>query len=226
MKSCIQIFCLAVVGTVLMAATASAQSSSGFRSNWRWQEPTITDIRDQSTETFKLLDEDDNGSITLEEIDLASLSEEETAELSNEELRARRQRSSLASSMFLRWTEDMDAFEISDTNGDGFMTREEFENRRATLRTHMLEEGIAIYDTDKNGSVELTEFSAKLADLEDIDIDGSGTLSRAELSKVDDNEVIRSIRVSQHSAWESRRWESRRGTNSSGRSQQRPSSNR
>ena len=226
MKSWIQIFCLAVVGTVLMAATASAQSSSGSRGNWRWQEPTITDIRDQSTETFKLLDEDDNGSITLEEIDVASLSEEETAELTNEELRARRQRSSLASSMFLRWTEDMDAFDISDTNGDGFMTREEFENRRATLRTHMLEEGIAIYDTDKNGSVELTEFSAKLADLEDIDTDGSGTLSRAELSKVDDNEVIRSIRVSQHSAWESRRWESRRGSSSSGRSQQRPSSNR
>ena len=224
MKSWIQIFCLAIVGMVLTAATVSAQSNS--RGNWRWQEPTITDIRDRSTDTFKLLDEDENGSITLEEIDLASLSEEETAELSNEELRARRQRSSLASSMFLRWNEDMDAFDISDSNGDGFMTRDEFENRRATLRTHMLEEGMAIYDTDKNGSVELTEFSAKLADLEEIDTDGSGTLSRAELSKVDDDEVIRSVRVSQYRDWESRRWESRSGSRSSSGGQQRRGSSR
>lgn len=226
MKSWIQIFYFAIAGTVLIAATATAQSSSGYRGNWQWQEPSISDIRDRSTETFKLLDEDENGSITLDEIDLASLSEEETAELSNEELRARRQRSSLASSMFLRWNEDMDAFDISDTNSDGFMTREEFENRRATLRTHMLEEGIAIYDTDRNGSVELTEFNAKLTDLEDIDTDGSGTLSRAELSKVDDNEVIRSVRVSQYRSWESRRWDSRSSSRSSGRSQEKPSSNR
>ncbi|MYD46032.1 MAG: hypothetical protein F4W92_06745 [Gammaproteobacteria bacterium] len=224
MKSWVQIFCLAIVGMVLMAATASAQSSS--RGNWRWQEPSITDIRDRSTETFKLLDEDENGSITLEEIDVESLSEEETAELSNEELRARRQRSSLASSMFLRWNEDMDAFDISDTNGDGFMTREEFENRRATLRTHMLEEGIAVYDTDRNGSVELTEFNAKLEDLEDIDTDGNGTLSRAELSKIEDREVIRSVRVSQYRNWESRRWDSRGGSRSSGESQQRRGSSR
>lgn len=208
MKPGLQIFCLAVVGTVLFAATAAAQSNYGSRNGWRWQEPSITDIRERSTESFKLLDEDENGSITLEEIDLASLSEEETEELSNEELRARRQRSSLASSMFLRWTDEMDAFEISDTNGDGFMTKEEFENRRAVIRTHMLKEGIAIYDTDRNGSVELTEFNANLTDLEDIDTDGNGTLSRAELSKVDDSELIRSVRVSQYRGWESRRWSS------------------
>ena len=223
MKSWLQLFGLAIAGTVLIAATASAQSSSGYRGSWRWQEPAISDIRERSNETFKLLDADENGSITLEEIDIGNMSEEETAELTNEELRALRQRSSLASNMFLRWNEDMDAFEISDTNGDGFMTREEFENRRATLRTHMLEEGIAIYDTDRNGSVELPEFSAKLTDLEEIDTDGNGTLSRAELSKVDDNELIRSVRVSQYRAWESRR------SNSSGNSRStrdRPSSNR
>lgn len=220
MKSWVQLFGLVVVGTVLIAATASAQSNYGSRSSWRWQEPAISDIRERSTESFKLLDEDENGSITLEEIDLASLSEEETAELSNAELRERRQRSSLASSMFLRWNDEMDAFEISDTNGDGFMTRDEFENRRATLRTHMLKEGIAVYDTDRNGSVELTEFNASLSDLEDVDTDGSGTLSRGELSKVDDNELMRSVRVSQYRAWESRRWSSSGSSRSTQRERQ------
>ena len=223
MKLWMQLFGLAVAGTVLIVATASAQSSSSSRGSWRWQEPAISDIRERSNDTFKLLDADENGSITLEEIDIGNLSEEDTAELTNEELRALRQRSSLASSMFLRWSDDMDAFEISDTNGDGFMTREEFENRRATLRTHMLEEGIAIYDTDRNGSVELPEFSAKLTDLEEIDTDGNGTLSRAELSKVDDNELIRSVRVSQYRAWESRRSSSNGNSRST---RDRPSSNR
>lgn len=208
MKSWIKLFCLAVVGMVLLAGTVYAQSSSGSRSSWRWQsqEPSITDIRDRSTEIFEVLDANENGSISLDEIDLANLTEEETAELSNEELRLRRQRSQLASSMFLRWSEDMDAFAISDTNGDGFMTREEYENRRAVLRTHMLEEGIATYDKDRNGSVELLEFNANLTDLEEVDKDGSGTLSRSELSKVDNHELMRSVRMSQSRSWDSRRW--------------------
>ena len=217
MKSSLRLIVLVVGGAVFLAGTAFAQNSSGSRGNWgwRWQEPSIVDIRDRSAEAFKLLDTNENGSITLDEIDLANLSEEESAELSNEELRERRQISSLASSMFLRWNEDMDAFEISDTNRDGFMTKEEFDNRRTTLRTHMLEQGIAVYDTDKNGSVELQEFNANLQDLEDIDKDGNGTLSRAELSKVDNNELMRNLRMSQARSWEQRRWESPRSSDSS-----------
>ena len=208
MKSWLQLIGLAVVGTVLLASTAYAQSSSSSRGGWRWQEPSLIDIRDRSTEAFKVLDADENGSISLQELDLANLTDEETAELSNDELRLRRQRSSLASSIFLRWNEDMDAFEISDANGDGFMTKEEFENRRALIRTHMLEQGISEYDKDRNGSVELQEFNASLVDLEDIDKDGSGTLSREELSKVDDSELMRSLRMSQARSWEMRRWRS------------------
>lgn len=229
MKSWIQLFCLAVVGMVLLAGTVYAQSSSGSRNSWRWQsqEPSINDIRDRSTEIFEVLDANENGSISLDEIDLANLTEEETAELSNEELRLRRQRSQLASSMFLRWNEDMDAFAISDINGDGFMTREEYENRRSVLRTHMLEEGIAIYDKDRNGSVELLEFNANLTDLEEVDKDGSGTLSRSELSKVDNRELMRSVRMSQSRSWDSRRWNWGSSSRSSRSTQSvRPDSNR
>ena len=229
MKSWIQLFCLAVVGMVLLAGTVYAQSSSGSRSSWRWQsqEPSITDIRDRSTEIFEVLDANENGSISLDEIDLANLTEDETAELSNEELRLRRQRSQLASNMFLRWNDDMDAFAISDVNGDGFMTREEYENRRSVLRTHMLEEGIAIYDKDRNGSVELLEFNANLSDLEEVDKDGSGTLSRSELSKVDNRELMRSVRMSQSRSWDSRRWNWGSSSRSSRSTQSvRPDSNR
>lgn len=229
MKSSLQLVGLAVVGIVLLAGTVYAQSSSGSRGGWgwEWQEPSISDIRDRSTGIFETLDADENGSISLEEIDLANLSEEETDELTNEELRSRRQRSQLASSMFLRWNDEMDAFDISDTNSDGFMTREEFENRRAALRTSMLEEGIATYDKDLNGSVELLEFNANLTDLEDVDQDGSGTLSRSELSKVDNRELMRSVRMSQARSWESRRgnWSSR-SRNSGATQQERSDSNR
>lgn len=227
MKSWIQAVGLAVVGILLLAGTIYAQSSSGSRGGWRWewQEPSISDIRDRSTEIFEILDADANGSINIDEIDLTNLSEEETAELSNEELRVRRHRSSLASSMFLRWNDDMDAFDISDSNGDGFMTREEFENRRVTLRTRMLEEGIASYDKDKNGSVELLEFNANLASLEDIDKDGSGTLSRSELSKVDNRELMRSVRMSQARSWDSRRSSFYSGRNSQSSPRSRTDSN-
>ncbi len=199
-----------LIGTLIGLTTSAFTQDNQRQGRWQWPETNIKDLREHSTTSFDSLDVDSNGSLSIEEIDIADITDEEREKMSNTELRALRDRSNIAERVFMRWSDDWDTFEIRDINGDGVMDREEYEQRDNTLRTHMLNEGIKEFDYDRNGSVELNEFNAHLDDLDDLDKDGNGSLSREELSKIDDDQLRHSVRVTQTLAWQMQRRNSSR----------------
>lgn len=151
---------------------------------------------------FEQLDADENGSITLDEIDL--FKEESEEPLNEEELVLRQRRLNLVNSYF--WTEEeIDTFKVADTNGDGSMNRDEFDNLESSVRTHVLKLGIESLDTDKNGSVEAKEFSAHLENFDEWDSDGSGTIDRVEMGEIDDRRFLQDMRRRWAGAEERRR---------------------
>lgn len=185
---------ISVVSLVLLTtASLHAQRSTSEE----WPGFSLNQLETLSNGVFEQLDADENGSITLEEIDL--LKDESEEPLSEEELVQRQRRLSLINSYF--WTEqEIDTFKVGDTNGDGSMNRDEFDNLESSVRTRVLELGIESFDTDKNGGVEATEFSAHLQNFDEWDSDGNGTIGREELREIEDRRFLTDIR---------RRWAAR-----------------
>lgn len=166
-------------------------------SNEGWAGFTLNQLETMSNGVFELLDTDENGSITLDEIDL--MKEEDEEPLNEEELSLRQRRMSLINSYF--WTEqEINTFEVADTNGDGSMNRDEYDNLESSVRTHVLALGIESLDTDENGSVEAIEFSSHLDSFDEWDSDGNGTIDRAEMGDISDRRFLSDIR---------RRWAAR-----------------
>lgn len=198
------VFTILSIGTLLLTsitliaqererpAPARSLSAQGFSS---WPIAEIDAIREASKETFKLLDADNSGSITLDEIDIVGELIEGEETLPTEKLSELRQRSSIVSRTFMRVEEEIDHFEVADTNHDGTLSEDEFNLREATVRTHILQLNIDTFDKDKNGGVELSEFTAHLDNVEDLDTDGDGSLSRAELRESSDHKILMDIRM-------------------------------
>lgn len=155
---------------------------------------TIEELRNRSTKTFERLDENQSGSITLNEIDL-SKTEEELAEMSRLELRAWRYRSTLITNKFLRYDGEAEEFEIVDKNNDGVLNKEEYEVRFATIQNRGVEMGFEEIDSDGNDGVELHEFNAFLDDLEDMDENGDGTISAVEAKKSGASTIYQELMV-------------------------------
>ncbi|MYF02075.1 MAG: hypothetical protein F4227_03630, partial [Gammaproteobacteria bacterium] len=128
---------LIFVVSLLLLATVALHAQRG--SNDGWAGFTLNQLETMSSGVFELLDTDENGSITLDEIDLMKEDDEEP--LNEEELSLRQRRMSLINSYF--WTEqEINTFEIADTNGDGSMNRDEYDNLETSVRTHVLTLGI------------------------------------------------------------------------------------
>lgn len=157
----------------------------------------INGLRETSKETFEVLDADNNGSITLDEIDILQELIEGEETLPTEKLANLRQRSNLVSQAFMHVEEDFDQFKVMDTNHDGTLSKDEFNLREATVRTYILKLNLDIFDKDKNGGIEQSEFSAHLDNIEELDSDGDGRLSRAELGENSDSRLLHDIRASQ-----------------------------
>ena len=173
---------------------ATATSLSGNRVSWPGAD--IDTMREASKHTFSVLDANSSGSITLDEIDIVEELIEGEESLPAEKLAELRQRSNIVSRTFMRIEEEIDHFEVADTDRDGTLSEDEFKLREATVRTHILKLNIDSFDKDKNGGVELSEFSAHLDNIEELDTDGDGSLSRAELREITDQRVLHDVRVS------------------------------
>ncbi|MDE0645918.1 MAG: hypothetical protein OXH84_06775 [Gammaproteobacteria bacterium] len=181
---------LAVTFLVMAASLSIASQEREARlakstSSQSWQGFNIKDIRESSDEAFDLLDANDNGRITLDEIDI----DFDTS--SEEEARNMRRRVNLAHARFMKWDAEIDRFDIADTNKDAVLDREERENEDKSVRTHLLQLGLDELDTDKNGSIDRQEFGAHLADIETMDEDGNGYLTREELANAEDSDTVR-----------------------------------
>ena len=174
-------------------APARSLSADGFST---WAIADIDEVREASKETFKLLDANDNGSITLDEIDILEELMEGEESLPAEELAELRQRLNIVSRTFMHLEEEIDHFEIADTDHDGTLSESEFDLQEASVRTHILQLNLDSFDEDKNGGIEESEFTAHLDDVEDLDTDGDGSLSRAELRGIENQRLLQDIRVS------------------------------
>ena len=165
--------------TTVLGEDDSNETSSGL---------SLSQLESLNTNAFEMLDADDNGSITLNEIDLlkenTDASLREKLVLSNYRLRLR-----LIQHYFWQSEEEFSEFEVGDINNDGAMNRDEFENLHSNVRTHVLKLGLRSLDKDKNGSVEANEFAAHLASFEEWDEDDDGLLDRKEVSGITEHHV-------------------------------------
>lgn len=161
----------------------------------------IDELREASKNTFNLLDANNSGSITLDEIDIAKELIEGEEKLSTEKLAELRRRSEVISYTFMNVEEKIDSFELADTNHNGSLSETEFDDMSSTVRTHILQLGLDSFDTDNNGSVVLSEFSAHLDNIEEIDDDGDGYLSPEEMQEVSDFKVNMDVHVYQSEAF-------------------------
>ncbi|MYD45021.1 MAG: hypothetical protein F4W92_01530 [Gammaproteobacteria bacterium] len=177
-------------------APARSLSADAFST---WALADIDEVREASKETFKLLDANNSGSITLDEIDILEELIEGEESLPVEELAELRQRLNIVSRTFMHLEEEIDHFEIADTDHDGSLSEAEFDLQEASVRTHILQLNLDSFDKDKNGGIEEREFTAHLDDVEDLDTDGDGSLSRAELRGIENRRLLQDIRVS---AWQ------------------------
>lgn len=174
-------------------AAARSLSVDGFST---WALADIDEVREAAKETFKLLDANNNGSVTLDEIDILEELIEGEENLPAEDLAELRQRLNIVSRTFMHLEEEIDHFEIADTDHDGTLSESEFDLQEASIRTHILQLNLDSFDKDKNGGIEESEFTAHLDDVEDLDTDGDGSLSRAELRGIENKRLLQDIRVS------------------------------
>ncbi|MYD45022.1 MAG: hypothetical protein F4W92_01535 [Gammaproteobacteria bacterium] len=161
----------------------------------------IDELREASKNTFDLLDADDSRSITLDEIDITKELIEGEEKLPTEKLAELRRRAEVISYTFLNIEEKIDNFEVADTNHNGTLNETEFDLLSTTVRTYRLQLGLDAIDSDKNGSVQLSEFSAHLDNIEKFDSDGDGTISPEEMRDVVDFRLNLDIHVYQSEAF-------------------------
>ena len=148
---------------------------------------SLSHLESLNTSAFEILDADDNGSITLDELDLAK--EHADASLL-EKLTFPNYRLRLGLIQHYFWSdEEFSNFEVGDINNDGSLNRDEFESLQSNVRTHVLKLGLKSLDKDKNGSVEANEFAVHLASFEEWDKDGDGLLDRNEVSEITEHHV-------------------------------------
>lgn len=151
----------------------------------------IEDLRDRSTKMFERFDENQSGSITLNEIDIW-VSEDEKAEMSRLELRQWQRRQSEISQKFLQY-DPQEEFKIVDKNNDGTLTKEEYDLRQETIQSRGVEQGWQKMDLDGNGGVELHEFNGFLDDLEQLDANGDGFISTIEAQKSESKQILQEV---------------------------------
>ena len=161
----------------------------------------IDDLREASKNTFDLLDANDNGSITLDEIDITKELIEGEEKLPPEKFAELRRRAEVISYTFLNVEEAIDNFEVADTNHNGTLSETEFDLISSTVRTHILQLNLDAFDTDKNGRIQLNEFSAHLDNIEEFDSDGDGTISPEEMRGVADFRLNMDVHVFQSEAF-------------------------
>ena len=176
-------------------ALADESTVSGqqlIESKWFASGAAIQDLRERSTTSFELLDENQSGSITLDEIDLSQM-ESDKSKMNPEELRLYSRRNSAIQNKFINWSTEVDEFEVVDTNNDGVWNEDEYEMRYQNMQSHRLELGLEEWDADGNGAIELHEFNSHLDELELLDENADGTVSHEEAFKSKNDKVISDV---------------------------------
>lgn len=186
---------ISVLGYLSFSAFADEQPLTGYTvanfSQFTWGAP-IQELRERSTKMFELLDQNQSGSITLDEIDLTQM-ESDIEDMNPEEIRQIRRRNHAIHSKFMNWSIEIAEFEVVDSNNDGVWTKDEFDVRYEHLQRHRLELGLQEWDADGNDAVELHEFNSHLDELELLDENADGIVSHQEAYKSQSENVISDV---------------------------------
>ena len=152
----------------------------------------IEDLRDSSRKTFELIDSNQSGSITLEEVTYWS-SEMEQVRMNAEEIDKWWRQQDEISNKFMRTDRETEEFEIVDANSDAVVSDQEFDMREDSIRNHGLKLGFQALDTDDNGGVELVEFNAFIDEIEQADENKDGLISISEAMYVGNRSLAQEI---------------------------------
>lgn len=177
-RKLISVALLCVLSSALVAqeATEPSTSSNSQASKEKGSSDgiSIDRIRKSSSAIFDLLDGDGNGEVTIEE--LLQPSEKLSR---NQAMR----RSNAIRVGFPPTNARIDVFEASDTNGDGALSKTEFEERARSVRARSLELAFHSIDADENGRVDLSEFNSRVDRLAEWDKNEDGILGRSEVDR-------------------------------------------
>ncbi len=135
---------------------------------------SIDRIRELSSATFESLDGDRNGSVTLEEL----LHTPEDLNRNDA-----RRRSNAIRVGFPSTKTRIDVFDASDRDNDGVLSRTEYEERARSVRIRSLELAFQAVDADEDGSVDVSEFNARVDRLAEWDANADGILGRSEVDR-------------------------------------------
>ncbi|MXW07895.1 MAG: hypothetical protein F4X56_02485 [Gammaproteobacteria bacterium] len=173
----------AVATLVLIVGHSLAQKSEENSESEASPSPTILvnieELRDSSRRIFELIDSNQSGSISLDEITHWS-SEDDQERMNAVERDKALRRQQAISNKFMRRDRETEEFEIVDANSNGFVSEKEFDGREDSIRNHGLELGFQELDIDDNGGVELVEFNAYIDEIEQVDKDKDGSISTIE----------------------------------------------
>lgn len=135
---------------------------------------SIDRIRKSSSAIFDFLDGDNNGEVTVEEL------------LQSPDDLNRNQATRRATAIrmgFPPTNERIDVFEASDKDGDGALSRTEYEERARSVRARSLELALQAVDADEDGKVDISEFNARVDRLAEWDRNEDGILGRSEVDR-------------------------------------------
>lgn len=151
-----------------------SENSTDKKETARVRGLSIDKINQESTAIFEYLDGDDSGTITVEEL------WNSPADLGRRE--ASRRMSAIRIG-FPPVEAQVDVFDVSDTDGDGVLSKHEYEQRADSVRKHKLELAFKNIDSNVDGNVDLSEFNERADKLAEWDENEDGILGRTEVDR-------------------------------------------
>ncbi len=172
--------CLLSVGTL----TAQEQAGDDTAAKQASQTPgiSIERVRQNSTRLFNFLNVQEDTALTIGELTMRT---GDTRQFD------RRRAAALPRAFPFGNPNDIDEFEVSDTDGNGTLSKEEFDQRARSVRMHMLQAAFDKIDADSDGRVELEEFNARVDKLAKLDKNGDGMIGRTEATREEWREMAR-----------------------------------
>ena len=135
----------------------------------------LKELEARDKQRFDLFDVNGDGTISLEELQIDSL---EAKRRSLRLMAATHARNAHERRRHRREVE----FGDLDQDGDGTISRDEYENHDLFLYQNRMERLFAVLDKDEDGSITISEFPGRHKLMQSLDEDGDGTISEIEMT--------------------------------------------